>query len=38
MPEYLLMVKEMRILYNSKNEYYKVIRDVKKFKNVKKLQ
>ena len=23
MPEYLLMVKEMRILYNSKNEYYK---------------
>ncbi|MBE6885663.1 MAG: glycoside hydrolase family 13 protein [Ruminococcaceae bacterium] len=24
MPEYLLMVKEMQILYNSKNEYYKV--------------
>ncbi len=24
MPKYLLMVKEMRILYNSKNEYYKV--------------
>ncbi len=24
MPEYLLMVKEMRILFNSKNEYYKV--------------